>query len=98
MEEQDQRSPMAGQGQQVVEDKTSKYDFLRHFLEEANKRLKLLEAKVSESEVLRSDLLAEVDKAKGIASATNSQLEELKVGRSRLKRELSNAMANLKLT
>jgi hypothetical protein len=72
MEEQDQRSLMASQGQQVVEDKASKYDFLRHFLEEANKRLKLLEVKVFESEVLHSDLLVEVDKAKGIALATNS--------------------------
>jgi hypothetical protein len=50
-----------------VEDKASKYDFLRYFLKEANKRIKLLEAKVFESKVSSSDLLAEVDKAKGIA-------------------------------
>jgi hypothetical protein len=85
---------VAVQGQQVVEDKASKYDFLRYFLEEANKRIKLLEVKVSKSKVLCSDFLAKVDKAKGIA---NSQLEELEVGQSRLKHELGNAMAYLKL-
>lgn len=55
----------------------SKCEHLRHSLEEADKKIELLEAQASESEVLHSDLLTEVGKAKEIASIATSQLRDL---------------------
>lgn len=70
--EQDQQLLIADQMWSIMEAKASEYEHLCHSLEEANRKIELLEAQASMSEVLHADLLVEIEKAKEVTSIATS--------------------------
>lgn len=81
----------------ILEELGFEYEHLRRSLKEADKKIGLLEAQASESEVLHANLLVEIEMARKVALISSSQLGPLESRHNQLKLERTNVIVELKL-